>query len=208
MKTTLLLAAQLAFLTWTSPLYSATYSIEVPTGFSYIANHLNRGGNTLDEIMPVVPDGSTLTKWDKSTQAFSDADTYFAGIGWMDVFFQPSTTTLTPGEGAVFQNPSVPFTLTFTGTPQAPVLPVIIPASQICMVSRQVPGVGTYENIVGCPPEIGATLIRFDPVTDMQVTHTFGAGGWTPAVPIIDVGESVFIEGPTCVTPPPDSLKN
>ena len=60
------------------------------------------------------------------------------GISW------PSTATLNPGEGAILYNPQSPYSLTFTGTPHVPVLPVTV-----------------TEN---CPPSVGL------PVIDAEVT--------------------------------------
>jgi HYR domain len=182
---------------------SQSYSITVFPGDNFIANHLNHGGNTLNELMPVVPDGCQFFKFDKATQTYSPPDTYFAGAGWLDSAGVPSTTTFQPGEGASLRNPGDNFTLTFTGSMQVPALPIKIPPDVLCLVSRQIQGVGTYENIVGCPPEEGARIDRWNPTTMAFSSFTFNGGVWSPSTPLISIGESVFLSGESCVTPQP-----
>src|SRR5262245_18709389 len=41
------------------------YFIDIPPGLSLIANQLDKGGNTLNDIMPVVPDRSAIKLQDR-----------------------------------------------------------------------------------------------------------------------------------------------
>src|SRR3954447_15798393 len=96
----------------------ADYTIPIPTGTSLIANHLDNGGNTLDEVLPGVVPGTVIQKWNCNgyTPYTKDA------AGWT-----PAGGTLAPGEGAFIVNNGPPFDLTFTGVPHVPVLPPALP---------------------------------------------------------------------------------
>jgi hypothetical protein len=185
---------------------AAAYNITMRPGFNFIANHLNRGGNTVNEIMPdvpagTIPDGTVFSKFDNASGTYIVETFDPFGGGWV-----PGTTVLNPGEGGALLNPSpVPFTLTFTGNPIAPSLPVTIPPGRIYLLSRQVIGLGTYDNIIGCVPPAGASLYRWNPLGFFDVYDFFPP--WLPGVPLIDIGESVFIVGPTCEIPPSPDLK-
>jgi hypothetical protein len=109
----------------------ADYTLLVPTGFSLIANHLDNGENTLDEVLPGVTNGTQISKY---TCAGYTNYTKGAG-GWT-----PAGGTLKPGDGAfIINNSGAPFNVTFTGTPRVPVLPLLLPCG--CgadnVVSRQ-----------------------------------------------------------------------
>ena len=166
------------------------YTITVPPGSSLIANHLDEGGNTLDEVFPPVPDGTQLLKWNCSTfQTY----TYDEAIGsWI-----PGGGTLKPGEGAMIINSSgSSFNVTFIGTAHVPVCPIHLPCG--CdhenLVSRQTASPGSYETITGVYPMEGATLKRG--VGLGQVVYTFSSGSWTPSVPSVRVGEAVWVYVP------------
>src|ERR1035438_5451393 len=86
--------------------FADSYTITLPSGWSLIANHLDApGGNSLDNVLPNVPDGTQLFKYAGGFSAY----TYDAIAGaW-------SGGTLSPGEGA-FINLPLAMTITFTGT--------------------------------------------------------------------------------------------
>jgi len=105
------------------PVYSANVvgfvNISIPKFFSLIANPLNGTNNNINTILPlatpdVIPDGTTIQKWNSALQQFGDADTYYGTVGWLDSSFNPSSLVLNPGEGA-FINMTDPATLTFVG---------------------------------------------------------------------------------------------
>lgn len=95
-----------------APVYSQNtvgfYTLNLVPGFNLIANQMNNGGNTLNDIMPAttpLPDGANLLKWDAGLQSFqANADLFFVGAGWIDGGTGgPSTTVLAPGEGAFIE---------------------------------------------------------------------------------------------------------
>jgi hypothetical protein len=172
-----------------------TYLVTAVPGLTAIANQLDNGGNTLDEVLLDVPDGSKVFKWDCTTwhEYIFDA---------VDLMWNPPGGTLAPGEGALLYNPeSFAITLTFTGTPHVPVLPAALPCGcgNTNCLSCQTNTVGTYENITGISPTEGAVVQRWDTSSQAWQTYTFSGGAWSPAVPIAYVGESVLIIVP-CAT--------
>src|ERR1035438_4620491 len=152
-----------------------------------IANQLDHGSNTLDEVMPSVPGGSVLYKYNNPSGTWSQAS-FLDGYGWLTVPSGSGSMTLSPGEGAFFQSPTN-FTLTFTGHPHVPVLPVPIPNGAIYLLSRQTNDIGNYTNIVGIAPTNGATLYRWS--GSNYISYSFASGAWAPSEPAAAVGEAV-----------------
>jgi uncharacterized delta-60 repeat protein len=173
------------------PVVPSSYAVSIQPGLNLIANQLNRGGNTLNEIMPVVPDGSVVSKFDNASRTWSRSAYNFALGAWV-----PANIVLRPGEGAFFQSPSA-LSLTFTGMPQMPVLPVAVPEGQVSLLSRQTNDVGTYENIVGVAPSMGAVVYRWNTSNQTYAVYTYTESGWSGGVaPAAAIGEALWI-GPT-----------
>jgi hypothetical protein len=182
---------------------SQSYSVNLSSGLNLIANQLDNGSNTLNEIMPVVPDGSVLYKYNNASANWSVSVYYAAIDSWV-----PGNIKLKPGGGAFFQAPTN-FTLTFTGTPNVPVLPVTIPNSACYLLSRQTNDLGDYANIVGTTP---ANKTKISQWTGTGYSSSVAANGvWNTgggAGPTAAVGESLWISGPAGGSPPatPSSL--
>ena len=192
MKTRVVCLLSLLLLTWPGLAATQSYSIALPPGHTAIANHLDIGGNTLAEVLPVVPDGSTLAKWVCASQAY-ELYTYdsLAG-GWMPT----GAATLGPGEGGIFFNPlNTMLVLTFTGNPHVPSLPYLpCGCDKWNLMSRQTNGVGTFENLTGLLPVEGSSLHRL--IAGNWVEHTFTGGQWVPGLPVVSIGEAVFLRTP------------
>jgi hypothetical protein len=104
-----------------------SYSVILRPGYNLIANHLNAGNNNINLVIPVFTDGGSLFKWNNDLAAFENPQMCGSAFGgWVDsIFGAPSTTTLSPGETALIQNPNpAAYVLTFTGAPQEPSLPM------------------------------------------------------------------------------------
>jgi hypothetical protein len=174
------------------------YPINIQPGFNLIANQLDQGGNSLNEIMPVVPDGCALYKYDNALSNWSAAN-YSAALGsWM-----PGDITLSPGEGAFLQSPTN-FSLTFTGSPHVPVLPVTIPAGACYLLSYQTNAVATPEEIVGTNLPAQTLVYKWTGSAYQVFTKGAPAGGWIPSAPTTAVGEAVWIApAGGLFTPPP-----
>jgi hypothetical protein len=124
--------------------FADQYTIAIKPGLNLIANQLDHGSNSLSEVMPVVPNGCVLYKYDNAAGAYRISSFFDV---WMEMATQ-GTTTLGPGDGAFLQSPTN-FTLTFSGAPHVPALPVSIPNDKCYLLSRQTNGPGTPDNITG-----------------------------------------------------------
>ena len=173
----------------------ADYTISVPSGLHTIANHLDHGGNTLNEVLPGVPGGTQIQKWNCVGYA-----TYTKGAaGWL-----PAGGTLKPGEGAFINNPGAPFNVTFTGTPHVPVLPPPLPCGcgNINFLSAQTTNSpSTFEDILGFPPP-DFTEVWVWNNGQWSVTTFFSGFGWDNFVPALQLGESAMFNIPACSTAP------
>lgn len=114
-----------------------SYDVAIDPG-RLIANQLDRGNNTLYEIMPNVPPGTLLYKFNNVSQSYEVAIFDELDLMWMP--FQPAlpSLTLSPGEGAFLLSPTS-FTLTFTGVPHVPVLPVVMQPNLAYLLARRRP---------------------------------------------------------------------
>ena len=162
-----------------------TYTVNVGVGLNLIANQVDRGGNTLNEVLPGVPTGSRLYKFNNASQTWQAAAFTTAWI--------PGTITLSPGEGAFLQSPSN-LVLTFTGIRRTPVLPLNIPSGFCFLLSRQTPDIGTFDTITGLTPRDGNTVHKWNRTTATYNTFLFNAAGvWQPSAPTTAIGEAAWI---------------
>lgn len=94
------------------PLFGASgdISVDVKAGFNLLGCHLTVGDNTLPEIFPSVPNGSTISLWDTSRQEFSKVIRFSSQNGWND-----KTARILPGSGFYF-DATEPFRWTVSGS--------------------------------------------------------------------------------------------
>jgi len=111
---TVCVGAVLALLT-SVPCEADTYSVTLTTPTQLIANHLDRGNNLLSDVLPEVPDGTTVWVFDDSSQLYLESTSFFGGGLWL-----PEDYLFPPGKAVFIQVPVVPYTLVFSGTPPAP----------------------------------------------------------------------------------------
>ena len=174
------------------------YLVPINAGLNLIANQLDHGSNTLNEVLTGLPDGCLFYKYNNSSSTWSEAY-YSAGFGsWM-----PDGLKLNPGEGAFLQSPSS-FSLVFRGTPHVPVLPVTLGTGSALLLSRQTNDLGTYDNIVGAAPLDGAQLWKWNSAFGTYQSYQYLAGaGWNPADPTVDLGVAVWISAGGVPPPAP-----
>jgi hypothetical protein len=188
-----------AFLMLEMPIPSSngSYTVTVPNGWSMIANHLDRGSNTLDEVMPNAPNGTECYAWDVALQDLNpSAYTFVTGVGWW-----PANGKLPPGQPMFLMNPAGPFSLTFTGQVHTPIIPLSLNRSVFYFLSRQTVGTGTFENITGLAPEEGTTVLLWDVATQDYHTNLFTGGQWQPTNPIVAIGQGMGIRLPPGIAP-------
>jgi len=115
----------LAFLVavWSSflvPVAADTLTVQVPKGFSTIANPFEGDSYAVSNLLPNVPVGTMLYKFDTSAQKWSVNQ-------WQRGAWNLPEQTLGPGEGAMIRNPSNPFFVTFNGTLLTNFVPALKP---------------------------------------------------------------------------------
>lgn len=186
---------------------SGCYTVVAPPGYSLIANQVNRGANTLNEILTNMPPGATVYQWINAGQRWQVASYDEAFRAWV-----PANFTLNPGEGAFFFNPGPAFDLQFCGQRSVPILPVDL-APGWNLVSRQIPEPGTYETVVGTTPLDATAAARWNPLLQSYSLFTYFEGlGWLDEIGnLVDLafprGEPLFIlatpGGPVSLASPP-----
>ena len=174
----------------------ANYTISIPTGIHPIANLLNNGGNTLQEVLPGIPNGTVIEKWNCTGYT---TNTMVAGV------WTPAGATLKPGEGAfIVNNSGASFNVTFTGTPPVPVLPPPLPCGcgQLNFLACQTNEIGTFENIMGFPPPDGAQVYVYNNGGFSVTTFDQFSQAWSPFDPALQPGQPAFFKIPACSTAP------
>jgi len=196
---TLLLTAVLSAAGIASSLAQAVYSVNVvgyvnypaKAPFSMIANPLNNtAGNELSKILPSVPFGTTIYKWN-GTQFTSSV---FLGAWAPDA-------TLAPGEGA-FIALTADTTLTWVGEVMQGALANPIPAG-LSIRSSQVPQALKLENSptdptdpgLGFPAAFGDTIYFYRGTPAGYVSSVY-LGTFAPAA-IPAVGEAFWVSTTT-----------
>ena len=178
-----------------------TYSIQLQPGFNSIANHLvnSTGANRLDDILPNMPDGSELYKYDRATQGYYEPAKFIAGAGWFAQ--QPEMEYLDPGEGAfLFVDRSN--VITFSGSIAQIQLPRPAFFGGFNFVSGHEPRTMSFTELFGFPPTEGdvvylfdspfAALPQNDPAQGASSIHKFKQE-WDSIAPSFKRGRSAFV---------------
>jgi len=181
------------------------YSLPVPQGASTIANHLHRGSNTIAEVLPNVPPGTRVFKFDTGSGSYYFQEFNPPMGGWVPNPLE----SLHPGVGAWMLSPA-PFTLNFVGTNVPPPPRPRLPAGRY-FVSSPTPEPASFEVLMGYPPIVGDRVIQYNgtypsvpqPTNQASSIHTFGPGGWD-VVPTVPFGKSAFVDlAPVPTNSPP-----
>jgi len=96
-------------------------NLTMAPGYNLIANQLVGADTTLNTVFGTgySQDGYQVITWNSTTQGFNQPDTFYTAgtagtAGWYDSSFATSTTSVAPGKGVFFYNPtssSTPVTL-------------------------------------------------------------------------------------------------
>lgn len=171
-------------------------NLDLPAGFSLIANPLNNGQNKLSAVIPTAPDGTTVFKFD-GVGFDANAPSYIDGFGWFQA--PPADVnnyTLAPGQGVFISLPSAA-KLTFVGEVPQGTLTTPVP-SGFSILASQVPQAGTLTTALGFTGADNDTFFKFlraQQKYDDNTPQFFAEGGvgWFPAEPTLEVGESFFL---------------
>jgi hypothetical protein len=166
-----------------------SYELDLPAGYSLIANHYY----TPVPTFPTVPPLTQLSIWRVPVGGF-ELYTFDPDLGG----WQPSTPSLSPGEGAIIYLPS-PTALVFTGQRVPPNVPPGFPPG-FHLVSSSTPKVAGYNDIVAAAPKEGQIVYQLRPGGDPSHFDEnnyrlsfFRSGMWHDGPPKVNVGESVWI---------------
>ncbi|HEY1171700.1 MAG TPA: hypothetical protein VGH19_10040 [Verrucomicrobiae bacterium] len=169
-------------------------NVDVPAGgFVLVGNPLNTSGNTLDAILPSVPNNTTkVFRFDSGTGGYILHTK--RSTGW-----QPdgATTVVAPGEGFFVQNTAASaITLTFTGellqssgsTPITRNIP-----QGFSLLSSFIPSSGLVQTQLGLPAQNGDRVYKF--VNGGYELYTRRTSSWSsPGEPTMNVAEGFFYQ--------------
>ena len=182
---------------------AASYTITIPNGQSAIVNHLDNPPNDLPTIFgAMLPNKSQVVTLTNCTTFVSHSRV--AG-SWS------SSPILPPGKGFIVNNVGPAVAVTFNGTPVTPVLPSpeLCDCGVLSLLGRQTTNApSSFSDITGLPATEGAKLYRhntgqpFTPVNNVNyLEHTYSGGLWTPATPLMNMGEAVWVLIPCPANP-------
>jgi hypothetical protein len=207
MRTKILLSAALLAAGLATSVAQQVYSVNavgyvnvtLATGYNLLANPLNGTNNNVSTIIPTAPDGSSLFKWNGAAQQFAQADTYFTGLAWVDGDTNPSTNTISPGEGFFIQV-SGPSTITFVGeVPQGSLTNKL--TSNFGFYGSQVPQTGTL-TALGFPGVEGMSYNGWNKVAQGYAqAYLYSGGFWfdpngDPNDPVLEVANAFLLTNP------------
>lgn len=169
-------------------------------GFNLISNPLDAGagnntvGKLLSNIQGTIPTGLKAYTFDSTSGAFRSPASYVnAAVG-----FSPTARandTVVPGEGMFVYNPgATALTVTFVGQVMQGDLVNPLPKG-FSVKANQVPQAGKPDSF-GLQGTTGDRIYKFDKTTGGYKTpssYVNAAVGWSPATPVIDVGEAFFM---------------
>jgi len=154
-------------------------------GFNLIANPLdNKAGNTVENLFANAPAGLQIFVY--RAGAFDDASYDPDFGGWT------KSLTLAPGEGFWLNWPGESATITFVGDVMQGALVNPVPAGY-SIKGSMVPQAGKLATDLGFPAAAGDTFFTYS-CTGGYADATFDPdfGGWTPAEPVIGVGQGFW----------------
>lgn len=157
-------------------------NLQVPKGFSLIANPLKAATNTVGSLLASAPDGTTVYKFNGKSYDINAKD--------FGDFANPAQA-LNPGEGAFVNAPSA-FGVTFVGEVLQGSLTNAIPAG-FSIRSSLVPQAGQLDTVLKFPVVDGDVVYRFNNAKNSYDIFTYDFGAWDTA-PVPAVGESFFVK--------------
>ena len=163
-------------------------TLTLPSGKSLISNPLANGGNRVSDILPSVPSGSTLAKFNPATGKW-ETNTFTSA--WS----QPGMT-LAPGEGAVFDNKGDAFSVLLTGFTPWQKTSLAIPAGD-SVVSPALAKGGLLSSRLGLPLAEGLVVKLLNNGTGKYDTYTVSNGAWSPSEPVIAFGQAFIAIAPS-----------
>lgn len=161
-------------------------------GFALVTDPFLSSPNTLDQVLPDVPQGTIVRKWNEAGQTFTE---YTKGVS----SWSPNgNLTIQAGESFFVRSPTTtPFTLYFVGDVSFGNLNTPIPSSSPSVIayrSSRIPRAGAL-TALGYPLADGDLINKWNPSTQQFNQYEYIDGeGWTPSEPTLGVGEGIVIQ--------------
>ncbi|MDP6794769.1 MAG: Ig-like domain-containing protein, partial [Verrucomicrobiota bacterium] len=163
-------------------------TLTLPSGKSLIANPLANGGNRVSDLLPSVPDGSTLAKFNRATGKWETST-------FTDAWSQPGMT-LAPGEGAVLDNKGDAFDVLLAGFTPWKKTSQSLPAGD-SVVSPALAKGGLLSSRLGLPPAEGLVVKLLNNATGNYDAYTVSNGVWLPSEPSVALGQAFIVTAPS-----------
>ena len=165
-------------------------TLTLPSGKSLIANPLANGGNRISDILPSVPAGSTLAKFNPATGKW-ETNTF------TDAWSQPGMT-LAPGEGAVLDNKGDAFDVLLAGFTAWKKTSLSLPAGDSVVSPRLAKG-GLLSSRLGLPLAEGLVVKLLNNATGGYDAYTVSNGAWSPGEPSVALGQAFIVTAPSAL---------
>jgi len=162
-------------------------NVTIPAGgLKIVANQLNTGGNTINEVLPEAPDGVIVYKY--------TPEAGFVTIQRVFGEWSAGSETLNPGDGFFVSAPAGDTDLTLTFVGEVPQGNLEVELSEgLNLVGSPVPQAGALSEDLEFPGEDGDFIYQWDDETQAYVTTQFVFGEWLPSEPQVAVGEGFFV---------------
>jgi len=182
-------------------------TVNVPSGYSLLANPLSGGAtNGANEVMPII-DGELILTWNGSKFNQTGYDSGFGGWVGADGTTASQPPTLPPGQGFFFFNPGAATNVTFVGqvVPGPSSTNTLTLPSGYSLVGSPLPAtVTTITNTpVSLPVIDGMLILTWDGAKYTQTGYDSGFGGWVQAdgttagvAPPYAIGQGFFLFNP------------
>ena len=164
-------------------------TITVEPGYNLVSVCLVKGGNTITDLFPDVPEGTRLQFVGGGFQG-RGSYRFDAEKGWDDSF----GVVVDPGRG-IFIEANGSFTIDVEGSEFLVDEPRFLGEGQH-MIGSLKPGDTDFENLVGRAPLVGETVFRYSgfPPNHISFEWKYEAEGWQPDAPLITEGQAVFVK--------------
>jgi hypothetical protein len=194
MRTNTLLLAAAIGVAGASSAFAQVYSVnavgyvtlDLPSGFSIIANPLDAGAgnNTVEKLFTAVPTGTIIYKYGAAGYEIISFDPDLGG-------WDPTGKVINPGEGFWIRLPAAT-KVTFVGEVMQGTLSNPIPAG-FSLKASQVPQAGKLQTDLKFPVATGDVVYKYSsPAGYAIASFDPDLGGWDPAEPTIGVGEGFW----------------
>jgi hypothetical protein len=157
----------------------------IPPGFGMVSNPFLNDDNSVAALLPRVPEGTTLCKFDVNTSRLTN--NAFKNGKWT-----LGVETLQPGEGAIFFNPGhQPLHLDFSGTVAQGELVNPLGAG-FSLRGSMLPKIGRICGDLGLPLSDGDVIHVFDRKQQRYQVYKFPVKNWHSVQPGLDLCEGFW----------------